>query len=52
VAKTIKTARNFGLLPHLGEFVLRDARPSSKKKRFHDASPGVGGAHIDSITIL
>jgi len=50
VAKTIKTARNFGLLPHLGEFVLRDARPSSKKKRFHDASPG--GAHIDSMTIL
>jgi ribosomal protein S18 len=50
VAKTVKTARNFGLLPHLGEFVLRDARPNAKK-RFHDASPA-SAAHVDSMTIL
>jgi small subunit ribosomal protein S18 len=37
VAKSIKRARNFGLMPHLGEFVLQDSRPLHQTGIFHDA---------------
>ena len=36
VAKTIKRARNFGLVPHLGQFIVQDSRPLHKDEFFHD----------------
>lgn len=32
VAKTIKAARNFGLLPHIGQFVVSDSKPKLLRK--------------------
>jgi len=51
VAKTIKTARNFGLLPHLGEYTLRDARPAARKNKFHEAASDAT-VRIESKSIL
>ena len=34
VAKTVKRARNFGILPRIGEYVLQDSQPR-RKKPFH-----------------
>jgi small subunit ribosomal protein S18 len=38
VAKTIKRARNLGLVPHLGEYVVQDSRAVAAGKAFHDCS--------------
>jgi len=53
VAKTIKRARNFGLVPHLGEYVLSDSRPLQRGKgvQYHDCA-NVGDQHFKSKTIL
>lgn len=37
VAKSIKRSRNFGLLPHLGEFVLQDSRPMHQGENVHES---------------
>jgi hypothetical protein len=37
VAKSIKAARNFGLMPHIGEFATRDARPDRSAKKLHES---------------
>ena len=36
VASTIKHARNMGMMPHLGQFVIKDAKPQFKPTNFHD----------------
>lgn len=36
VSKTIKRARHLGILPHIGEFVVRDSRPLSEGTTFQD----------------
>jgi ribosomal protein S18 len=41
VAQTIKRARAFGILSHLGQYVITDARPLHKSKIFHD------NVHVD-----
>jgi ribosomal protein S18 len=41
VAATIKRARAFGLVSHLGQYVITDARPLHKAKIFHD------NVHVD-----
>jgi len=43
VAKTVKRARNLGILPHLGEYELKDARPLQRIRSgedFHDPLEG------------
>lgn len=37
VAKTIKRARNFGILTHLGNFEIQEVRPDLKREDFHEA---------------
>lgn len=45
VAKTIKRSRNFGIVPHLSEYVVSDSKPLSKpKEMFHESKPG--GIHL------
>lgn len=39
VARTIRRARNFGILPHIGEYHIRDGRPVHKELRYHDVMP-------------
>lgn len=36
VAKTIKRARNFGILPHIGDYEVQEVRPYVKQENFHD----------------
>lgn len=36
VARTVKNARNMGVMPHLGQFVLRDGKPQYKPIAYHD----------------
>ena len=36
VAKTIKRARNFGILPHIGDYEVQEVRPYVKQDNFHD----------------
>jgi hypothetical protein len=36
VAKTIKRARNFGLLTHIGDFDVQEVRPFLRREVFHD----------------
>jgi len=63
VASTVKRARNMGILPHLSEFVLHDAKPLQKSGSFfHEvvvgagagAGAGAGGerVHVLSKTII
>lgn len=50
VAKTIKRARNYGLMPNLDGFAVQDSRPRrSKNELHHDITPG--GVHMESKTI-
>jgi len=51
VAKSIKRSRNFGLMPHLGEFVLQDSRPLHQEKIFHDAVRD-DNVRVQSKTVL
>lgn len=51
VAKTIKRARNYGLLPHLGGYVFSDVRPLHQEKHLHDPAT-VNITHVKSKTIL
>ena len=44
VAKTIKRARNFGLIPHLGQFVVQDSRPLHRDEFYHDL--GIANAQV------
>jgi len=37
VAKTVKRARHLGILPHIGEFIVRDSRPLSEGTTFQDS---------------
>lgn len=50
VAKAVKRARNFAIVPHLGEFVIRDGRPLNRNTTFHDVVEGQ--THVASKTIL
>ncbi len=36
VAKTVKRARHFGILPHLGEFIVQDNKVSPESAYFHE----------------
>ena len=36
VARTVKNSRNMGMMPHLGQFVLRDGKPQYKPTAYHD----------------
>lgn len=36
VAKTIRRSRNFRILPHIGEIVIQDTRPTHEKEFVHD----------------
>lgn len=49
VAKTIKRSRNYGIVPHLGEFVIQDARPLTSQGAFHES---VVSKHYFSKTVL
>lgn len=49
VAKNIKRSRNFGLLPHLGEFLLQDSNPVSKADNFHTSVSVSGEYKITKI---
>jgi hypothetical protein len=52
VAKTIKQARSFGMLPHIGEFTVKDAEPSKKQYgKYHNASPK-GARRVDNKSVL
>ena len=52
VAKTIKQSRSFGMLPHIGEFVVKDAAPTKKQYgKYHGASPK-GARRVDSKSVL
>ena len=51
MAKTVKRARHFGLLPHLGDYQVRDARVVAAGKKFHDPSDRQDRM-IESKTIL
>jgi ribosomal protein S18 len=37
VAKTVKRSRDFGLFPHLGEFLIQDGHPAHRKEIFHES---------------
>ena len=37
VAKTIKKSRHFGILPHIGEYTIGNARPLHGEKDMHDS---------------
>jgi ribosomal protein S18 len=50
VAKTIKKSRNFGIMPHLGEFIIKDAVPVKRDQLVHDAVQN--NNHVISKTIL
>lgn len=39
VTQAVKRARNFGILPHIGEYHIRDGRPLHKEIRYHDILP-------------
>ena len=52
VAKTIKAARNFGLLPHIGQFAVSDSKPHLlRKDQYHEPVPAQA-ASIRSRTLL
>lgn len=49
VARTIKHSRNMGMMPHLGQFVLRDGKPQAAPAAYHspmkvsgEADPATG----------
>lgn len=50
VAKTIKKSRNFGIMPHLGEFIIQDSRPVNRDSHVHDTVQH--NDHVISKTIL
>lgn len=51
VAKSIKRSRNFGILPHIGEYVVQDASPFiSSEDSFHQFKEAV--APLESKTVL
>lgn len=50
VATTIKRARNFGILPHIGEYIIQDGRALKHDTNFHDELPG--SPVVKSKTIL
>jgi hypothetical protein len=46
VATTIKRARNYGLISHLGQYTIVDTRPQHRGKIYHDnANPIPGDSH-------
>ena len=49
VAKTIKRSRNYGIAPHLGEFVIQDCKPLTQGSAFHES---IGSKYILSKTVL
>jgi len=50
VAKTIKRGRQLGIIPHLSQYTLQDARPLHRDENFHDAPKG--DEHRRSKTII
>ena len=52
VAKTIKRSRNIGLVPHIGEFVIRDSDPMREGKHFHQHVAGDDHDAITSKTVV
>lgn len=44
VATNIKHARNMGMMPHLGQFVLRDGKPQHVVTDFHETVVVAGSA--------
>jgi ribosomal protein S18 len=50
VSKTIKTSRQLGMLPHIGQFMVEDSRPSHVDAEFHDVVEGA--ERITSKTIF
>jgi len=52
VAKTIKASRNFGFLPHIGDYTILEAQPNVYKKKFHDKGSPLDTSRVVSRTIL
>lgn len=52
VAKTIKRSRNIGLVPHIGEYVIRDSAPTREGKHFHQHVAGDDHDAITSKTVV
>lgn len=48
ISKTIKQSRNMGMMPHLGQFVIKDAKPELKQTNFHDSI--VVSTNADPVT--
>jgi ribosomal protein S18 len=51
VAKCVKTARQLGVLPHIGQYFIEDSRPSHVDQGFHDAVKGAYGL-VESKTVF
>ncbi len=49
VAKAIKKARNIGVIPHIGDYIIQDTRPTKRKSNYHDS---VVGKYYVSKTVL
>lgn len=52
VAKTIKRSRNFGIAPHLSEYVIQDSKPLQKAANYHEPLVGDAGNTRLNKTIL
>ena len=50
VAKCIKTARQLGVLPHIGQYFVEDGRPSHVDRDFHDVVRGQD--RVESKTVF
>lgn len=50
VAKNIKRGRQLGIIPHLSQYTLQDARPLHRDENFHDVPKG--HTHIRSRTVI
>lgn len=50
VAKCIKTARQLGVLPHIGQYFVEDSRPSHVDQEFHDVVRGQD--RVESKTVF
>lgn len=50
VAKTIKTSRQIGMLPHIGQYFIEDSRPSHVDTHFHDVVKD--NSRVESKTVF
>jgi ribosomal protein S18 len=50
VAKCVKTSRQLGILPHIGQYFVEDSRPSHVDENFHDVVEGA--ERVESKTVF